>query len=75
MDELIERAKKVKRQNEDEWLSISEVVSIGIGYVQNDTLGIIIGVKGNVETLSDKFPEKIDKIPISVKSVREIRAL
>lgn len=75
MDDLLEKAKQVKKQNEDEWLSYTEVVSIGIGYVQNDTLGIIIGVKGNADVMSEKFPDTIDKIPISVKSVREIRAL
>ena len=73
--DILEKAKQVKRQNEEEWLSYSEVVSIGIGYVQNDTLGIIIGVKGNTDEIAEKIPDTIDKIPISVKSVREIRAL
>ena len=75
MHEVLEKVKKIKRKYEDEWMSYPGVTSVGIGYVQQNTLGIIIGVKGKIDTIRNEIPEQIDNIPITVKTIPEIRAL
>ena len=74
MEKRIEKAKKVKSMHQDEWLSHSQVVSVGVGFVEEGVIGIIIGVKGKVETIVNKMPDKIDSIPISIQIVNELRA-
>lgn len=75
MEKPIEKAKKVKSEHQDEWLSYTAVVSIGVGFVEEDVIGIIIGVTGKISAFKDKIPDKIDGVPISVKRVNQIRAL
>ncbi len=72
--EALERAKRVKRRHESDWLAISNVVSIGIGEIDN-TAGIYIGVVNHPESLREKIPPKIDGVPIEIKTVRELKAL
>ena len=74
MQKIIEKAKKVKSKHQDEWLSYGSIVSIGVGFIEDDTIGINIGVKGNIETIRDKIPDQIDGIPISIKRVSKLRA-
>ncbi|HHM02938.1 MAG TPA: hypothetical protein ENJ15_07970 [Caldithrix abyssi] len=72
--DALERAKRVKRGHESSWLAISNVVSIGIGEIDN-TAGIIIGVRNHPESVREKVPPKIDGVPIVIKTVRELKAL
>ncbi len=71
----IEKAKKIKASHQDEWLSFSSIVSIGIGMIDKEKIGILIGVKGKVETVTSKIPDSIDGVPISIKTISQIRAL
>ncbi len=75
MPTVIEKAKKIKSKYQDEWLDYPSIVSIGVGFVEENVIGVIIGVKGSIETIAGKIPEKIDDIPIMIKSVKELRAL
>ena len=65
----------MKSKYQEEWLSHEPVVSIGIGYVKNDVLGIIIGIKGKLNSVERKIPDNIDGVPIILKTVKELRAL
>jgi len=73
--DIIEKVKKIKHNNEKDWLAISEVVSVGIGYVQEKELGIIIGVKSKKKSIVKKIPDQIDGIKIEIKTVNELKAL
>ena len=73
--DILEKAKKIKHNNEREWLAISEVVSVGIGYVQEKEMGIIIGVKNKKKSIVKKIPAQIDGVKIEIKTVNELRAL
>jgi len=75
MEKLIEKAKKVKAKHQDEWLENNSIVSIGVGFIEENVIGILIGVKGNIEPIIAKIPDTIDGIPISIKKVSKIRAL
>ncbi|KAA3617571.1 MAG: hypothetical protein D8M58_01570 [Calditrichaeota bacterium] len=75
MENRIEKAKEIKSNHQDEWLAHSSIVSIGIGLVDENVVGIIIGVKGKITTVKTKIPDSIDGIPIILKTVNELRAL
>ncbi|HED10560.1 MAG TPA: hypothetical protein ENJ10_07710 [Caldithrix abyssi] len=72
--QALERAKRVKRAHEHEWLALSNVVSIGIGNVHGVT-GIIIGVKNHPDAVREKIAAEIEGIPIEIKTLRELKAL
>ncbi len=72
--EALERARRVKRSHEREWLALANVVSIGIGDVDGKT-GIIIGVKNHPGSLRGKIAAEIEGIPVAIKTVRELKAL
>lgn len=75
MKETLEKAKRVKLENESEWIAIPEVVSVGVGYVQENEIGIIIGVKNGKIAVAEQIPNEIDGISIEVKTVNQLRAL
>ncbi len=72
--EALERAKRVKRAHEHEWLALTNVVSIGIGDVGGAT-GIIIGVKNHPDSIREKIAAEIEGIPVEIKTIRQLKAL
>lgn len=67
------KAKELKSSHEKRWMDMEEVVSVGVGIV-GDKPGIIILVKGNALSVSEKIPAEIDGIPIKITESGEIRA-
>jgi len=72
--DILQKIKKIKHTNEKNWLAIAGVVSVGIGYVEENQLGIIIGVKNKSDSVSAKIPLQIDGIDIKIKIVDDIKA-
>ena len=72
--DILQKIKKIKRHNEGNWLTIAGVVSVGIGYVEENQLGIIVGVKNKSDTIAAKIPLQIDGIDIAIKIVDDIKA-
>jgi hypothetical protein len=72
--DILQKIKKIKHNNEKNWLAIAGVVSVGIGYVEENQLGIIIGVKNKSDSVSAKIPLQIDGIDIKIKIVDDIKA-
>jgi hypothetical protein len=76
MENIIEKAKKIKALYEDEWIKEPSVVSIGVGLVAENSVGIIIGVHGAIKkTFRSNIPDKIEGIPLCIKNVDPLRAL
>ena len=75
MQDKIAKAKAVKARFEQDWISKPEVVSVGIGMVQELTPGIIIGVKTESNALRQSIPDSIEGVQITLQTVGEIKAL
>ena len=75
MQDKIDKAKKVKAKYEQEWIQNPEVVSIGIGMLDEQTPGIIIGVKSDPDLLKNAIPLSIEDVPILLQITGEIKAL
>lgn len=67
-------AASIKQEYEKQWLSIAEVVAIGIGRVE-DTIGILVSVKENPEKVRKKIPNRIKGVPIKIQETGEYNAL
>jgi hypothetical protein len=74
MERQIEKAKEVKAKYLDEWLVNAQIVSIGIGFVEEGVIGIAIGAKGQIESLREKIPDMIEGVPIHINKVKKLRA-
>jgi hypothetical protein len=57
----------IKQRYEHDWMAIPEVVAIGVGKVENSTIGIIISVIGDVDSVRKQLPELIDGVIIRVQ--------
>lgn len=74
MSATIEKVRKIKKMHEDEWLSIDNVVAVGIGLVSGENVGIVVSVARNPEKIREKIPASIEGIPIEIKETGEIVA-
>jgi len=71
----VQRAVEICDINRAEWLAVAGVTTVGVGYITVDQVGIIISVDVNPDTMSYKFPLKINDIPILIRYSGVIEAL
>jgi hypothetical protein len=74
MSTNMEKIRKVKKMHENDWLSIDDVVAVGIGLVSGGNVGIVISVSRNLEKVREKIPASIEGFPIELKETGEIVA-
>lgn len=70
-----EKVKEIKKKYEKEWLSINDVVAVGIGNVSSRQVGLIISVIKDTKKIRRKIPHQIDGIDIKIQETGEIKAL
>ena len=71
----LSKVHEVLHENKYNWSKLPDIVSIGIGYVDDIEMGIIIGTSGDVEFIQKKIPESIDGVKIQIKKKSKIVAL
>jgi hypothetical protein len=75
MSDQTEHIKKIKKKYEKKWLSLDGVVSVGIGKIRDDRLGIIISVKDDADKYTKKIGNYADGIPVKIQVSGGITAL
>ena len=71
----IEKIKIIKKRCEQEWKGLPQVISIGIGQVSAETIGIIVQVLEITDEVRRLIPEKVEDIPVELRIGKPIRAL
>ena len=74
MPEIDQKVKDIKKKYEKKWLSIKGIEAVGIGLIDNETIGIIISVSKEVENIKSHVPEEIEGIRICLQLTGEISA-
>lgn len=73
-EELVKKAVTIKHQYEKDWMSVLGVSAIGVGFVENGKVGIIISIAVKPEEFTHHFPKQIDYIPIELRYSGTIKA-
>jgi hypothetical protein len=80
----LERAQAVKRAHQEELLSKSNVVGVGVGLCMRGgtptgQVGLVVFVRRKLPASqldeNDRIPNEIDAVPVDVQEVGEFRAL
>jgi hypothetical protein len=69
-----EKLKKIKKKHEKHWLSIENVIAVGIGLTAKGQVGLIVSVTERTEFMYKKIPSRVDDIPVEIHVSGEIRA-
>ncbi|MDZ7691204.1 MAG: hypothetical protein U5K69_08750 [Balneolaceae bacterium] len=56
MSESTEKARRVKKENEKNWLSVNGVTAVGVGLIGEGEIGIIISVSEDEQKMRKRFP-------------------
>ena len=75
MNNQLNRIRRVKAANEKKWLTLPEVVGVGIGVTSTGETGIIVSVKENPQKIREKIPAEISGVPIEIRETGEFKAL
>ena len=75
MTDQLEKIREIKKKYEKTWLSIKEIVAVGIGETSEGRLGIIISVKEKTGKYENQIEQNIEGIPIEIQEIGEIQAL
>ena len=75
MPENIDKIKKVKRQHEKAWMSLKQVVAVGIGQTSVGETGILVAVRKDPDKIRAQIPEMIKGIRVEIQQIGEIKAL
>jgi hypothetical protein len=70
-----QKIREVKKKYEEEWLSIKEIVGIGIGTLSDENIGIIISVIKLGKDIQEKIPDQIEGVKIEIRETGEFKAL
>jgi hypothetical protein len=65
---------KVKAKNEERLLSMSGVVSVGIGRNPDGTTVIVIGLEGPRPDTVQKLPKELEGYPVRVDVIGSVKA-
>lgn len=71
MDEI----REVKARHEGEWLSLEEVVAVGIGRTEDRGTGIIVSIREGNGGLRGRIPREVDGVPVELRETGDIRPL
>jgi hypothetical protein len=74
MPDRMDKIKQIKKKHEKSWLSIEDVVAVGIGITSDNKPGIIISVKKQPQIIRQQIPAQIDNIKIDIQETGEIKA-
>lgn len=66
---------EVKKKHEASILKIEGVVSVGIGFKEDRTQAIIIGLKQETQDLIQQIPTNLDGYPVEIRIVGSVKAL
>lgn len=75
MIDNIEKIKTIKKKYEQEWVRLPQVISIGIGQVKAETIGIIVQVLEITDEVKKLIPDQVEGIPVELQIGKTIRAL
>jgi hypothetical protein len=75
MTDRLEKIREIKKKYEKTWLSIKEIVAVGIGETSEGSLGIIISVKDDAGKYKNQIEQNIEGVPIEIQEIGEIKAL
>jgi hypothetical protein len=70
-----QKIREVKKKYEEEWLSIKEIVGIGIGTLSDENIGIVISVIRLEKGIQEKIPDQIEGVKIEIRETGEFKAL
>lgn len=74
MEELLEKARRIKREQQKSWMQVNGVVAVGIGNTSDNKLGLIISVENNPADFKNRFPSQIEDVPVEIRYTGNIRA-
>lgn len=74
MSDEIEHIKSVKKKYEKSWLSLDNVVGIGVGLTRAKTPGILISVCKNDASIQATIPPQVEGIPVEIQYTGPIKA-
>ncbi|MBD3223733.1 MAG: hypothetical protein GF313_03340 [Caldithrix sp.] len=70
----MDRLQSIKHANENKWLSVNGVVSVGIGKTRTNKEGIIIGVEKVTQEVTANIPFEVEGIPVEIVKTGTIKA-
>lgn len=71
----LDEIRSVKRGHEAGWLALEGVVAVGVGRLSDGRDGIVVSIRENAADVRAKVPPSVDRVPIEVRVVGELRAL
>lgn len=69
-----EKAREIKQRYEQKWMAIKEVIGIGIGMADDQSIGIIISVTEKPDKIRKEIPARIDGVTIQIQETGEFKA-
>lgn len=69
------KIREIKKKYEEEWLSIQDVVGVGIGILDDENMGIIVSVVKLESHVTSKIPTEIEGVRIEIRETGEFKAL
>lgn len=66
MAELTDKAKKIKRKYEKDWMAVEGVIGVGVGIIDSQA-GIIISVDRDPRKIRKYIPQTIDTVTIDIR--------
>lgn len=70
-----QKIREIKKKYEEEWLSIQDVVGVGIGILDDENMGIIVSVVKLESHVTSKIPAEIEGVKIEIRETGEFKAL
>jgi hypothetical protein len=69
------KIQEIKKKYEQQWLSIQDVVGVGIGILDDKNMGIIVSVVKLESQVASKIPNEIEGVKIEIRETGEFKAL
>jgi hypothetical protein len=69
------KIQEIKKKYEQQWLSIQDVVGVGIGILDDKNMGIIVSVVKWESQVASKIPNEIEGVKIEIRETGEFKAL
>ena len=70
-----QKISEIKKKYEEQWLSIQDVVGVGIGILDDENMGIIVSVVKLGSHVKSKIPNEIEGVNIEIRETGEFKAL
>ena len=69
------KIQEIKKKYEQQWLSIQDVVGVGIGILDDKNMWIIVSVVKLESQVASKIPNEIEGVKIEIRETGEFKAL